>query len=275
MPTALIVGASSDIGRELAVRYLAKGWEVWGTYRNPAALPELPRRMRLERCDVSSNDSISAAVTAFEAAGLRWDVIVVGPGTEEPIGNFWECDADAWETGIRVNALGPLRMLRQLYPLRNAGGRAAVAFFSGSGTNNAANSYSAYAASKIFLMKMCELLDAETRDVSFFIVGPGVVRTKIHRQTVEAGEKSGANYDRVVRFLGSSDPGTGHDDVFDCIQWCVEAGREVVGGRNISLVWDAWRNGGKPLADALRNNADLYKLRRYGNDLRIEGMQAR
>jgi hypothetical protein len=118
---------------------------------------------------------------------------------------------------------------------------------------------------------MCELLDAESSDTSFVIIGPGIVRTKIHEQTLRAPERSGANYRRVVDFLNSATIGTTCGEIYDCVRWCVDAGKGVVGGRNLSLVHDAWRNGGGALMRALGKDPDLYKLRRFGNDRRVGG----
>ena len=202
---------------------------------------------------------------ACQAAGLRWDVFVGATGTEEPIGPFFECDFDAWEQSVRVNALGLLRALHALHPLRERERECACVLFAGAGTNGAAASYSAYSASKIFLIKMCELLAAENPDLNPVIIGPGIVRTKIHEQTVRAGTRSGANYDKVMRFLRSDDPGVSHDDVYACVRWCIEAGGDVAGGRNFSLVHDAWRLDGTALRSALRADSDMYRLRRAGN----------
>jgi NAD(P)-dependent dehydrogenase (short-subunit alcohol dehydrogenase family) len=274
MPVVAIIGIGSDIGRELALRYAAQNWTVWGTFRTRAGLEGMPPGIRLTPCELTARESIAAAVDKFCREGLSWDVLVVAAGTEEPIGPFWECDEDAWERGVQVNALSPLRLVRQLYPLRNKSGAPSVAFFSGSGTNNAAPAYSSYCVSKILLIKMCELLDAESSDTSFFIIGPGIVRTKIHDQTLRASGRSGDNYRKVVEFLGSANPGTSHDDIYACLQWCVNAGKAVVGGRNLSLVHDAWRGGGVALARRLEQDENIYKLRRFGNDMRISGGNA-
>ena len=40
-----------------------------------------------------------------------------------------------------------------------------------------------------------------------------------------------------------------------------------MGGRNISLVHDSWRDGGEDLALELRQDGQIYKLRRFGNEL--------
>lgn len=269
MPVAVILGLSSDIGRELAKRYVADNWTVWGTHRDLAGSDRLPTGVKAVSCDLTSAADIAAAVETFRRENLRWDVLIVAAGTEEPIGSFWDCDEEAWDRGIEVNALAPLRFVRRLYPLRNQSGSPGVAFFSGSGTNNAAPAYSAYCASKIMLIKMCELLDAESTDTSFFIIGPGIVRTKIHEQTLREPARSGPNYRKVVEFLQSDNPGTSHDDIHACLNWCLNAGKAVVGGRNIALVHDAWRQGGAALAQQLTQDSDLYKLRRFGNERRI------
>jgi NAD(P)-dependent dehydrogenase (short-subunit alcohol dehydrogenase family) len=269
MKTVLVLGITSDIGRELAVRYERDGWRVAGTLREGSSLAPESTHWQVFPCDLSVNSSVDAAIAHFADIELRWDLLVVAAGTEEPIAPFNECDADHWEKGIAINALAPLRLLRGVHPLRNPDGGACVAFFSGAGTNNAAPSYSAYCASKVFLIKMCELLDAESSDTGYFIIGPGIVRTKIHEQTLKVPEKSGANFTKVTNFLRSSGAGTSHDDIYSCLQWCVRMGKPVVGGRNISLVFDAWRGGGATLAAELKANGNLYKLRRYGNDLRF------
>jgi NAD(P)-dependent dehydrogenase (short-subunit alcohol dehydrogenase family) len=270
MDTVIVIGLGSDIGRELALRFASDGWKVKGTYRSQAGVRGLPAAIESVPCELSSRESISAAHGWMREHCQGWRALVVAAGTEEPIGPFWDCDPDEWDRGIGVNSLGPLRLVRALYPLRDRAGSPSVAFFSGSGTNNAAPAYSAYCASKIMLIKMCELLDAESPDTSFFIIGPGIVRTKIHDETLRASARAGANYLRVADFLRSSDAGTSHDDIYACARWCMSAGKKIVGGRNISLVHDAWRAASAgELEQWLAGDANRYKLRRFGNEYRL------
>ena len=263
--TVFVLGLSSDIGAELGKRFQKDGWVVYGTYRHGPVPGELFEPARTFSCDVTDPASIARMAGACRAAGLCWDVFIGAVGTEEPIGPYFECDVDAWETSVRANALGLLRALHALHPLRAPGRECACVLFAGAGTNDAAVGYSAYSASKIFLIKMCELLAAENPDLNPVIIGPGIVRTKIHAQTIRAGARSGSNYDKVVRFLAAGAAGVSHDDVYACVTWCVRAGRLVTGGRNISLVHDAWREGGDALRAALVADPHLYRLRRSGN----------
>jgi NAD(P)-dependent dehydrogenase (short-subunit alcohol dehydrogenase family) len=140
-----------------------------------------------------------------------------------------------------------------------------VVFFAGGGTNNPFPSYSAYCVGKIALIKMCELLDDENPDLNVFILGTGWVRTKIHEQTLEAGALAGANLQKTRSFMDQGIQGTSHADIAAMIRWGIEQGRPVAGGRNFSVVHDAWNRDGPGLAAALSSDADKFKLRRHGN----------
>jgi NAD(P)-dependent dehydrogenase (short-subunit alcohol dehydrogenase family) len=262
--SVFIAGLSSDIGRALAARFLAQDATVVGTRRSGGA--EVEGCLSIE-CDIASEKSLSTvAATYGTAGGAPWDLYVSSIGTLDPIGPFFDVDAARWHESVEVNCLRQLELLKTMHPFRKRG-MAHVAFFAGAGTNGPAPAYSAYSASKIFLIKMCELLHAENEDLNCFIIGPGIVRTKIHRQTLEAGGRAGSNFERIRGFLESEDPGVSHDRVYECLQWCVGAGRDAVGGRNISLVGDAWSTRGSELADALRKSPDAFRLRRDANEL--------
>src|SRR5258705_12020234 len=97
MSTVIIIGIGSDIGRELGVRFAAEDWTVWGTRRGQSIPAGLPSSVRSTSCDLASRDSIAAVLDTFRQERLAWDVLIVAAGTEEPIGKFWECDADAWD----------------------------------------------------------------------------------------------------------------------------------------------------------------------------------
>jgi NAD(P)-dependent dehydrogenase (short-subunit alcohol dehydrogenase family) len=261
--TIFILSASSDIGHALIERYLAAGCRIVGTYRQPASLAaylDHPDVLLLP-LELADPHQASAVAEEMKRRGLQWDLFVAANATMEPIGRFLEIGGEEWVRSIEVNALMPCLVLKQLYPLRRPGRVNDVAFFAGGGTNNPFRNYSAYCLSKILLIKMCELLDDEAEDLNTFIIGPGYVKTKIHEETLRAGSRAEENYQKTVKFFETS--GSSMDDIFRCIEWCVRQGRAVVGGRNISLVHDAWRNGGEALAERLRGDRDFFKLRRH------------
>ena len=264
--SAIIISASSDIGTALCHRWLGRGWNVFGTYRTKSkAVEDLQTEgATLVRCGLASTISIQDACANLRTLCPEWDTLVLCPGLVEPVGPFAESDFDKWEDSVRVNFTSQLRIVHELLPSRNllAPGSPCVLLFAGGGTNNATLNYSAYTISKIALIKMCELLDAEMPDTRFVIIGPGWVKTKIHNSTLQAKEKAGENYQKTIEKLTSGEC-TPMDSILECCDWVVSAPREVVGGRNFSVVYDEWNTG--PLTEQIQQDPDMYKLRRHGN----------
>lgn len=250
-----ILSVSSDIGHELALSYLADGYEVVGTYRERRLVADLSQENKavLLYCDIASKESIERTIIAYKAISNKpWDIFISCVGILEPIGPFFSSDFNTWEHAVTVNSLAQLRVLRELWPYRMEGQICHAAFFAGGGTNNPLPNYSAYASSKVFLIKMCELLDSENSDLNVFIVGPGFLPTKIHRS-------------QNLDFLSLRKSNTSFRDIYDCINWCVASGKEVISGRNFSVVHDEWRDGGRQLREQLVKDENKFKLRRFRN----------
>lgn len=262
-----ILGIGSDIGLALARYYLNRGDQVFGAYRSSSSIKSISviKNIRLFKCGLGNKSGIRKCVVKYKTLGRPWDIFISCVGTMEPIGNFFKVNFDEWEKSVIVNSTAQLRFLHGLYPYRRKNSLNHAVFFAGGGTNNPFTNYSAYCASKIMLIKMCELLDDENKDLNTFIVGPGWVRTKIHAQTLQS-RLAGSNYVRTKQFLKSDIPGTDYRDIFDCINWCIDQGRQVSGGRNFSVVHDAWQKKEKSLARQLRADPNKFKLRRFKNN---------
>lgn len=265
--SVIVVSASSDIGMAISEHWLGRGWRVFGTYRTRSqAIERLERAgARLVSCDLSQAPSVHEACAQLRTLCPRWDVLVLCPGTQEPVGPFVNCSFDEWEESVRVNFTGQIRIIHELLPSRRVNPvlEPLALLFAGGGTNTATLNYSAYTISKIALIKMCELLDAEVPDTRFAILGPGWVKTKIHEATLQAKGRAGANYQRTIYKLAGEEC-TPMEQVIACCEWLVDAPRAMISGRNFSLVFDLW--GKEALAERLLQDPNLYKLRRYGND---------
>lgn len=266
METVVLLSLTSDIGAYLARHYVERGFLVVGTHRGelPHDLAQNPS-VRALRCDLADPLSGERLAAFLEEQQLRWTRFVSCVGQLSPVGRFFDTKFSEWSASVEVNSVAQLRALHAVYPLRQAGRTNAVVFFAGGGTNGPFTHYSAYCVGKLALIKMCELLDDEAPDLNTFIVGTGWVRTKIHEQTLAAGAAAGRNYDTTRAFLADGQKGTSLEDVAAMIEWGVERGRGVAGGRNFSVVHDAWRSGGENLAAALRADTHKFKLRRSGN----------
>ena len=270
MSTRLIVSISSDIGTALARSWMQRGHSVTGTFRTESQTVSDLRSLgaQMVQCDLADPRSVDHAIQEIKEITPDWDVLVQAAGNQDPVGPFEVTEFDEWDTSVTVNFTSQLRITQGLLPTRNKNFEHGplVLFFAGGGTNNATVNYSAYTISKIGLIKMCELLDAEVPDTRFSIIGPGWVDTKIHESTLNAPEMAGDNYDRTREKL-ASDELVPMASVVDCCDWVVGSPRDVVSGRNISLVFDDWSN--PELDSALRADPNMYKLRRAGNDVLI------
>ncbi len=262
----IILSISSDIGFALACDWLKKGYNVSGTYRNYSEKCKELEMMGIEitRCDLDDPNSIQESIDYFKNKE-NWDVLVLAAGTQDPVSAFKDCQFDDWEKSIISNFTGQLRFLHGVLFNRNIQKERvpSVIFFAGGGTNNATVNYSSYTISKIASIKMCELLDAEIKDTAFTILGPGWVKTKIHKSTINAKENAGKNYNKTIEMFESDNffPMT---EVTACCEWIINSKKELVGGRNFSAVHDPWKSDE---INKIAENIDNYKLRRFGNDL--------
>lgn len=263
----VILSASSDIGIALTHHWLGAGHDVYGTYRTHtdkvAKLEEAGAK--LVRADLSDTEGCKAAVKELAELTKGWDVLVVAPGLQDPVGLFLDCDFDEWHSSIDVNFTNQARFMHGLLPHRNQDNPMGpiTIMFAGGGTNNATSYYSAYTVAKIASIKFTELLDFEIPDSRFVILGPGWVKTKIHQATLEAKDRAGQNYERTLEKLESNEC-VPMDKVLEVCDWMVSRPRDVIGGRNMSLVFDDW--GNPKLDELLKEDPNMYKLRRNGNE---------
>ena len=113
---------------------------------------------------------------------------------------------------MSLNGIAPLETLRTVWPQRKPG--ATVVFMSGPNMANPSMSYSAYRAGKSILEALVPTLNAEYPEARFRMLRPGVVNTKIHQQSIDAGERA-ANLDRVLRIVHGEEKTVTHDEVYE------------------------------------------------------------
>ena len=260
MKTIVILGINADIGSNLANLFINDGYKVIGTYRKKK--PTNIAKADIYKCDITKKKDIKKFVETIKKKKIKWDIIFSSVGTSEPISKFFDTNFDIWRKSVNVNFISQLEVIHFLYKLRS-GNKNSIILLAGGGTNNPFTNYSAYCVSKIALIKMCELIDDEYKNLNTFIIGPGFTKTKTHLETIKAGKKAGKNYLRVKKFLKSPNQGTSFKKIYECILWGIKESRKVIGGRNFSVVHDKW--GTNKLKTKLLNDTSKYKLRRFKN----------
>jgi NAD(P)-dependent dehydrogenase (short-subunit alcohol dehydrogenase family) len=147
---ALVTGVSVGIGRAIAARLAADGYEVHGTYlaheREANGLAaELPA-LALHRVDLAAGDGVQKLLDELPQGRLDALVNNAGVALEEPLDRF---DFETWQRTFAINLMAPVALTRALEGQLVDGAVVNVA-----STDARIGSYSsaAYAASKAALV---------------------------------------------------------------------------------------------------------------------------
>ena len=181
---AVVTGAGTGIGREIALRLAADGADLVlaGRSTGPmdevaAAVREAGRRALVVPLDLRDAASVTkAADAAFDEFG-RVDVLVNNSGVGGPSAPLWEIDPDDWEDTFRVNVTGTFLVCRAFLPrMIEAGSGSVVVIGSMTGKRPLVNR-TPYAASKTALIGLVRTLawDTGPHGVRVNLVSPGPV----------------------------------------------------------------------------------------------------
>ncbi len=266
MKNAMILGIGSGLGSLLACHLADKGWSVYGSAREPEAvgkkLGELPFAKIVE-LDFTRPETLDDFENTISNLEVDFDCLVVAPGTMLPIGNFLEIDEAEWLRGVQVNFTSSVLAARRMFKFMNQGDLTPlVLFFSGGGNHNAPVNFSSYISSKIALIKMVELLDAEISALKFCVVGPGWMDSDIHRETLSNSDKAPQAYLETKRRYKERDF-VSPDKLLAFFDWALSTDKEIIGGRNFSSAHDDFND--HDFSQTLLNCKDKFKLRRFGN----------
>ena len=183
----LIVGASSGIGRSLALALAREGKSVALVGRSEERLARVAREVAMFGgtplvlvSDVRDPVSIQAALAQVVLRGQRLEMAILsaGVGLGVDAENF---TVGALETMLEVNVLGVARWMEALQPiLRAQPGGATVGVVSSLSADRAfPGAGAAYSASKAAVSQLCDGLRAPwaAQGIRLVTVAPGFVRT--------------------------------------------------------------------------------------------------
>ncbi|MDN3357407.1 SDR family oxidoreductase [Actinomadura sp. DC4] len=183
MKTALIVGASRNLGFGIAREYARRGWNVIGTVRGPGRtdLHDLADvsdgRVTVEQADVT----VAATLTGLRdrIADRELDLLFVNAGiagADEPAA---EVATEVFSAVMVTNALGPMLTVETLRPLVRAGGTIGVmSSRQGSVSLNTQGGHEVYRASKSALNQLMRGYAVRHPDEhTLLLIHPGWVQT--------------------------------------------------------------------------------------------------
>jgi len=168
---ALITGGSSGIGRELARKLAAKGYNVSLVARRAAVLKEAAadvashfstraQRVFTYSADVANEHEAQAAVKACIAELGAPELVITSAGIAVP-GYFGDIPLEAFERSMAVNYFGSLYVVRAALPAMRARRSGRIVFISSGAGLMGLFGYSTYSPSKFALRGLAEALRAE------------------------------------------------------------------------------------------------------------------
>jgi len=183
----LITGASSGIGRALAVAAAAAGMRVAVTARSVDKLREVAdaltaqgHEVLAEPADVTNPADRQRVLAAVAARFGGLDVLIsnAGQGTQ---GLFVDSSAALLRQVMEVNFFAPAELLRQALPLLRAGREPAVVQIASMTAARAMPFWTEYSASKFAIRGLLQALRAEfTRfGIDVVVLLPGVTQTNL------------------------------------------------------------------------------------------------
>lgn len=186
----LVTGAGRGIGRATAQAFAEAGFAVVVAERAPGRGRSAERALRamgapalFVRTDVAEPGAAQRAVRAAVRRFGRLDCVVNNAGVLT-VGRLDRLAPARIREMVRVNLLGPLRVLRAALPLLRRRRRGAIVNVASLLGKEGAAEYVSYCATKFGVIGLTEALAEELRGtgVSVWAVCPGAVDTPMARQ---------------------------------------------------------------------------------------------
>ncbi len=268
--TAVVTGGSMGIGLACARELVRAGARVVLCARGAEALERAAVELRDEAAgaavrtvaaDVASARDVERVLDAADKWGGA-DGLVHAAAVLGPIGPAIDVEPEAWFEAVRVNLLGTLlmaqsacrRMIR-----RSRGG--SIVLFSGGGAATPFPNYTAYATSKVAVVRFAETLALEVAPYGIRVnaLAPGFVATRMHDATLAAGEAAGLAYlERTKAELARG--GVPPELAARAAAFLLSPRAEGITGRLLAAPWDDWARWPEHREEI--QGGDLFTLRR-------------
>jgi len=260
---AIITGASQGLGLEIARAYVRAGAKVVICARDAERLEAAASELRIvaEPADVSIDDDARRVVARAVAELGHIDILVNNAGIYGPMGNIETINWQEWTRALEINLYGSVLMCRHALPHMRARRYGKIIQLSGGGATGPLPRISAYAASKVAVVRFAETLAEEVRadGIDVNSIAPGPLNTRLLDEVLEAGPESvGASfYERAVKQKadGGADPAHGAA----LAVFLASAASDGITGKLLSAIWDPWEDLPSHAEDL---RGDVYTLRR-------------
>lgn len=209
---ALVSGASSGIGAELARQLAARGADLVITARRRSRLETLAQELeagqgvevRIIELDLGQPDAAAALFEQTEGAGIAVDVLINNAGFGD-YDLFVEIPWERHAAMLQLNLVALTQLTRLFVPRMIERGRGHVMNVASIGAYTPTPNFAVYGASKAYVRNFSEALDYELRGtgVRAIVVSPGATRTEFsdaaNQKITRSGELVMMSAERCAR----------------------------------------------------------------------------
>jgi NAD(P)-dependent dehydrogenase (short-subunit alcohol dehydrogenase family) len=214
---ALVTGASSGIGKDIALRLLAEGYSVYGAARRTERMADLAAAgCSVIALDVTKDDTIATTVDRIIREHGRIDVLINNAGYGQ-YGALEDVPMDEARRQMETNLIGPARLIQLCLPHMRAQRRGWIFNMSSIGGKLASPMGGWYHASKFALEGYSDALRNEVSrfGIDVVVIEPGGIESEWASIACDEAERhsgDGAYADMASKFrklqsqLGTSPP---------------------------------------------------------------------
>ncbi len=269
----IITGGSLGIGLAIAKKCATEGARVIIAARNrndlDKALVEIKEISQIEHMiyalDVSKYEMIKKFSNWCTSNKIEINGLVNCAGVYGPIGKTTEVNMEKFTEAVQINFLGTVYMCNVFAPLLKSEGRKKIVNYSGGGAATPFANYSAYATSKIAIVRFTENLAIELSEdkIDVNCVAPGFVNTRLHAETIAKGpDDAGSSfYESTKKQIETG--GVPPEKAANLTAFLLSEKSDGISGKFISAPWDPWQTD--DFQELLKKDNDFATLRRIDN----------
>ena len=264
MNDIIITGGAGGIGAKLTKHLIRKNYSITVIGRNKSRFENLSinsSNVQFYTIDISSTKDVELFYKWYSDLNNSIFALINAAGVQPPIGEYGNNNHQEWENNLNTNIFGTANMIKGAISLLKIGKHNKIINFSGGGATSFRPNFSAYAVSKIAIVKLTEIIAHELNKYSIDVnaVAPGAINTDMLKEIIEAGSDcAGVEYNDAIKRQKKG--GESPDKIIELCDFLLSERSNGISGKLISAIWDDYKN--EKFIKRLKNDSDFCTLRR-------------